>query len=117
MRVSVLRGVVDEAPLRRGSGVADTSESPVGTHVVQLRHWLCSMRPGCEPSEFTVETLRFLQEGRVADAIVPGGLLCLALLQNVVAHRRQHDDVRAAVGDEHRNREAIEYCREIKLAL
>ena len=38
----------------------------VGTHVVQLLHWLCSMRLGCEPSEFTVETLRFLQEGRVA---------------------------------------------------
>jgi hypothetical protein len=50
---------------------------------------------------FAVEALGS-SGGGVADAVVPGGLGVRAGGRDVLGHRREHDDVRPALGDQQR---------------
>src|SRR4051812_15339660 len=62
-----------------------------------------------ERGELAIEALGRLEVRRVPDAVVPGDRGARADLQHVLGHRRQHDRVGAAVGDEQRDVERAQY--------
>ena len=75
------------------------------------------MRVSGEMFQFSIKAQRFFQKGCMTDAVVPRCLRALAVLQDVVGHRRQYHCIRAAMGNEDRHRNSFKDGRKIKFAL
>src|SRR6266540_562294 len=80
-----------------------------------LRGASCADAAG-EPGQFAVEALGLFQVRGVADAVVPGGLGGRAGGQDVLGHRREHDRVRPALGDQQRHLEGAQHVVAVDLA-
>ena len=75
------------------------------------------VRSLCECAELPVKTFRFFQKWHVPHVLIPRCLRRPATLQNVIAHCRQHDDIRTPMRHEHRECHRTKDVPEVEIAL